>query len=169
MAYEGSNPLRKVKIDMFEGQLNRFIMFNDETTQDMFNRLKKLLNKVKALESKKGTDRMLTEHMISADTPINYNMMALIRQDPTYKRMSSDDVLGRIMNYEMYIEEANHIKNLSKGITSTKKQEIAFKANKKRKNKQVVVESSSEEEEDEENSSECDAEDITLFMKKIKK
>jgi NACalpha-BTF3-like transcription factor len=85
--------------------------------------------------------------------------------------MSSDDVLGRIMNYEMYIEEANHIKNLSKGITSTKKQEIAFKANKKRKNKQVVVESSSEEEEEEEeeDSSECDAEDIALFMKKIKK
>jgi hypothetical protein len=53
MAHEGPNPMRKVKIDMFEGQLNRFIMFNDETTQDMFNRLKKLLNKVKALESKK--------------------------------------------------------------------------------------------------------------------
>jgi hypothetical protein len=53
MAHEGSNPMRKVKIDMFEGQLNRFIMFNDETAQDMFNRLKKLLNKVKALESKK--------------------------------------------------------------------------------------------------------------------
>jgi NACalpha-BTF3-like transcription factor len=114
---------------------------------------------------------MLTEHMMSAYTPINYNMMALIRQDPTYKRMSSDDVLGRIMNYKIYIEEANHIKNLSKGITSTKKQEIAFKANKKRKNKQVVVESSSEEEEEEEeeDSSECDAEDIALFMKKIKK
>jgi hypothetical protein len=78
----------------------------------------------------------------------------------------------------MYIEEANHVKNLSKGITTTRKQEIAFKANKKSKNKQVVVESSSEEEEEEEEeedeeeeeeSSECDAEDMTLFTKKFKK
>jgi hypothetical protein len=50
----------------------------------------------------------------------------------------------------MYIKEVNHIKNLSKGITTSRKQESAFKANKKSKNKQMVVESSSEEEEEEE-------------------
>jgi hypothetical protein len=81
--------------------------------------------------------------------------------------MSSDDVLGRIMNYEMYIEKTNHVKNLSKCITTTRKQEIAFKANKKIKNKQVVVESSSKEEE--EDSSDSDDEDMALFMKKFKK
>jgi hypothetical protein len=98
---------------------------------------------------------------------MNYNMVALIRQDPAYKRISSDDVLGRIMNHEMYIEEVNHVKNLSKGITTIRKQEIAFKTNKKSKNKEEVVESSSEEEE--EDSSECDDEDMALFMKKFKK
>jgi hypothetical protein len=68
------------------------------------------------------------------------------------------------------LKNANHIKNLSKGITTTRKQEIAFKANKKRKNKQMVVESSSEEEgEEEEDSSECYVEDMALFMKKFKK
>jgi hypothetical protein len=170
MAHEGSKPVRKAKIDMLEGQLNRFVMFDDETPQDMFNCLKKLVNKTKALGSKKWTDRMLTEHMMRAYTPMNYNVVALIHQDPTYKRMSSDDVLGRIMNHEMYIEEANHVKNLSKGITTTRKQEIAFKANMKRKSKQVVVESSSEEEEEkEEDSSGSDDEDMALFMKKFKK
>jgi hypothetical protein len=136
MAHEGSKPVRKAKIDMLEGQLNRFVMFDDETPQDMFNRLMKLVNKAKALVSKKWTDRMLMEHMMRAYTPMNYNMVALIHQDPTYKRMSSVDVLGRIMNHEMYIEEANHVKNLSKGITTTRKQEIVFMANKKIKNKQ---------------------------------
>jgi hypothetical protein len=29
--------------------------------------------------------------------------VALIRQDPTYKKMTSDDVLERIMNHEMNI------------------------------------------------------------------
>jgi hypothetical protein len=169
MAHEGSKHMRKTNIDMLEGQLNRFVMFDDETAQDMFNRLKKLVNKVNALVSKKWTDRMLTEHMMRTYTPMNYNVVALIHQDPAYKRMSSDDVLGRIMNHEMYIEEVNHVKNLSKGITTSKKQEIAFKANKKSKNKKEVVESSSKEEEKEEDNFECDDKDMALFMKKFKK
>jgi hypothetical protein len=53
MAHEGSNPMRNAKIDMLEEQLNRFVMFDDETPQDMFNLLKKLINKAKALGSKK--------------------------------------------------------------------------------------------------------------------
>jgi hypothetical protein len=157
-----------MKIDMLERQLNRFVMFDDETPQDMFNHLKKLVNKVNALESKKWTDRMLIERMMRAYTSINYNMVALIRQDPTYKIMPCDDVFGRIMNHKMYIEEANHIQNLYKGVTPTRNEEITLKTNKKSKSKQVVVESSSEEEE-EEDRSECDAEDMALFMKKFRK
>jgi hypothetical protein len=49
MAHEESKPMRKAKIDMLERQLNRFVMFDDKTSQDMFNRLKKLVNKAKAL------------------------------------------------------------------------------------------------------------------------
>jgi hypothetical protein len=79
MAHKGSKSVRKAKIDMFEGQLNRFVMFDDETPQDMFNCLKKLINKAKALGSKKWTDHMLMEHMMRAYTPINYNVVALIR------------------------------------------------------------------------------------------
>jgi hypothetical protein len=49
MAHEGSKPMRKANIDMVKGKLNRFVMFDDETPQDMFIRLKKLVNKAKAL------------------------------------------------------------------------------------------------------------------------
>jgi hypothetical protein len=90
--------------------------------------LKKRVNKANALGSKKWTDRMLIERLMRAYTPMNYNVVALIHQGPTYKRMTFNDVLGRIINHEMYIEEANHIKNLYKGITTSKKQDIALKA-----------------------------------------
>jgi hypothetical protein len=40
IAHEGSKPVRKAKIGMLEGQLSRFVMFDDETPQDMFNCLK---------------------------------------------------------------------------------------------------------------------------------
>jgi hypothetical protein len=66
MAHEGLKPVRKVKIDMLEGQLNRFVMFDDKTPQGVFNHLKKLVNKAKALGSKKWIDRILTEQMMRA-------------------------------------------------------------------------------------------------------
>jgi hypothetical protein len=80
MAHEGSKPVRKAKVEMLEGQLNRFIMYDDETPHKMFNRLKKLVNKARALGSKKWIDRMLTERLMMAYTPMNYNVVALIYQ-----------------------------------------------------------------------------------------
>jgi hypothetical protein len=53
MSHEGSKPVRKAKVEMLEGQLNCFIMYNDEMSYEMFNRLNKLVNKARALGSKK--------------------------------------------------------------------------------------------------------------------
>jgi hypothetical protein len=143
-------------------------MYDDETPHEMFNRLKKLANKVRALGSKKWTDRMLTERLMMAYTPMNYNVVALIRQDPAYKKMTSDDVLRRIMNYEMNIQKANNIKNLYKGISSSKKQDIALKATNKNKKNKSIIESPSEEEE-EEDEKEYDKDEVALFIKKFNK
>jgi hypothetical protein len=53
-------------------------------------------------------------------------------------------VLGRIINHEMNIQETNNIKNLYKSISTSKKQDIALKANKSKK-KKVLIETPSEE------------------------
>jgi hypothetical protein len=139
MAHEGSKPMRKDKVEMLEGQINRFIMYDDETPHEMFNQLKKLVNKARALGSKKLTVRMLMERLMMAYTPMNYNIVALICQDPSYKKMAFDDVLGRIMNHEMNIQEANNIKNLCKGVSTSKKQDIALKATNKSKKKKAII------------------------------
>jgi hypothetical protein len=166
MGHKGSKPMRKAKVEMFEGQLNCFIMYDDETPHEMFNWLKKLVNKVRGIESKKWTDHILTKRLMMAYTLVNYNVVALIHQDPAYKKMISDDVLERIMNHEMNIQEANNIKNLYKGISTSKKQDIALKANKSKK-KKVLIESPSEEEED--NKREYDEDEVALFIKKFNK
>jgi hypothetical protein len=112
MAHEGSKLVRKAKVKMLEGQLNHFIMYDDETPHEMFNWLKKLINKASVLGSKKWTDRMLMKRLMMAYTSMNYNVVASIHQDPDYKKMTSNDVLGMIMNHEMNIQEANNIKTL---------------------------------------------------------
>jgi hypothetical protein len=78
MAHEGSNPVRMAKIEMLEGQPNRFGMFDDEIPQDTFNRLKKMVKKAKPLGFKKSTDCMLTKRLMREYTPMNYNVVALI-------------------------------------------------------------------------------------------
>jgi hypothetical protein len=103
-----------------------------------------------------------------AYTPMNYNVVALIRQDPAYKKMTSDDVLERIMNHEMNIQEANNIKNIYKSVSTSKKQDIALKATNKRRRKKVIIESLSEDEEDEDEK-EYDEEEMDIFIKKFNK
>jgi hypothetical protein len=85
--------------------------------------------------------------------------------------MTSDDVLRRIMNHEMNIQEENNIKNLYKSVSTSKKQDIALKANKSKK-KKVLIESPSEEEKEEEeenNEREYDEDEVALFIKKFNK
>jgi hypothetical protein len=166
MAHEGSRPVRKAKVKMLEGQLNHFIMYDDETSHEMFNQLKKLVKKARALGSKKWTDRILMERLMMAYTPMNYNVVALIRQDPAYKKMSSDDVLGRNINHEMNIQETNNIKNHYKGISTSKKQDIALKVNKSKKKKPLIESPSEKEEEDER---EYDEDEVALFIKMFNK
>jgi hypothetical protein len=96
--------------------------------------------------------------------------VSIIRGHPNYRRMTLDDVLARIINHEMLLEEARCVKKLSKVILSTKKNDIALKPSKK---KQVMVESSSEEEQeeddDEDEEKEYDDEEIALLIKKFNK
>jgi hypothetical protein len=79
-------------------------MYDDEIPHKMFNRLKKLVNKARSLGSKKWTDHMLMEILMMIYTPMNYNVVVLIHQNPIYKKVTFDDVLGRIMNHEMNIQ-----------------------------------------------------------------
>jgi hypothetical protein len=172
MAHEGSKPVGKAKVEILEGKLNRFIMYDDETSHEMFNRLKKLVNKARIIGFKEWTNHMRMERLMMAYTPMNYNVVALIHQDPAYKKVTSDDVLGRIMNHEMNIQEANNNNNLYKVVSTSKKQGIALKANKSKK-KKVLIESPSEEEEEEEeeedSEKEYDEDEMALFIKKFNK
>jgi hypothetical protein len=84
MAHEGSNPVRKAKVEMIEDRLNRFIMYDDEMPHEMFNRLKKLVNKARVVGSKKWTNHMLMKRLMMTYTPMNYNIVSLIHQDPVY-------------------------------------------------------------------------------------
>jgi hypothetical protein len=122
-------------MQFIEGQLDRFIMLDDESPQEMFNRLKKFVNKIRAYGLRRWGDRRVIDRMLRTYTTKDTMVISLIQQDQTFKKMTSDGVLGKIINHEMLVEEVKFVKNLSKGIVSTKKDNIVLKASKKSKKK----------------------------------
>jgi hypothetical protein len=137
----------------------------------VYNQLKKLVNKMRAYGSKRWGDRMVIDRMLRAYAVKDTMVISLIQQDPTFKVMTPDDVLGKIINHEMLVEEAQHVKNLSKGIISSKKHDTAFKASKKSKGKKIVEESSSEEEIDDSDNERTryDPKEMALFIRRFSK
>jgi hypothetical protein len=138
---------------------------------EMCNRKKLMVNKVRAYGSKRWTNRLMAKRLLRAYTIRDTAPVLIIRGGPILRRISPEDVLARIINHELLLEEARYVKNLSKGIVSTKKDNIALKASKKTKKKPILVESSSEEEQDEddEEEKEYDQEEMNLFIKKFNK
>jgi hypothetical protein len=120
-AHEGTKLMKKAKRQLIEGQLDRFVMLDDEGPQEMYNRLTKLVNNVRVYGSIRWGDQRVIDRMLRGYTVKDTMVVSLIQQDPTFKKMTPDDVVGKIINHEMLVEEANHVKNLSKGITSSRK------------------------------------------------
>jgi hypothetical protein len=55
-AREGTKPVKKAKMQLVEGQLDKFVMLDNESSQDMYNRLKKHVNEVRAYGSRRWGD-----------------------------------------------------------------------------------------------------------------
>jgi hypothetical protein len=56
--------VKKAKRQLIEGQLDRFVMLYDESLQEMYNRLKKLANKVRAYGSRRWRDQRVIDRML---------------------------------------------------------------------------------------------------------
>jgi hypothetical protein len=52
-SHECAKSVKKVKMQLIEGQLDRFVMLDDEDPQEMYNWINKLVNKVRAYGSKR--------------------------------------------------------------------------------------------------------------------
>jgi hypothetical protein len=108
-AHEGTKPVKKAKRQLIEGQFDRFVMLDDEDLHEMYNWLKKLVNKVRAYGSRRWGDRRVIDRMLRAYAVKDTTVISLIQQDSTFKKMTPDGVIGKIINHEMLVEEANHV------------------------------------------------------------
>jgi hypothetical protein len=95
----------------------------------MYNQLKTMVNQVRNLGSTKWDDHEMVKVILRSLVFRNPTQVQLIRGDPRYKLMSPEEVIGKIVSFELMVKGSKQIVNLEQGGTSTPEvQPVAFKA-----------------------------------------
>jgi hypothetical protein len=137
-AHEGDEVTKITKRETIEGELGRFVLNQGEEPQAMYNRLKTLVNQVRNLGSTKWDDHEMVNVILRSLVFHNPTQVQLICGDPRYKLMSSEEVIGKFVSFELMVKDSKHIVNLEQGATSTPEvQLIAFKEKRKKRKKSL--------------------------------
>jgi hypothetical protein len=75
---------RVTKRELIEGEFGRFVMKRGKGPQEMYNRLKSLVNQVRNYESKRWTDHEVVRLMLRSFTGLDPTLVSLIRENPRY-------------------------------------------------------------------------------------
>jgi hypothetical protein len=130
--HEGDEVTKITKREMIEGEVGRFILNQGEEPQAMYNWLKTLVNQVRNLESTKWDDHEMVKVILRSLVFRNPTQVQLIHDDPRYKLMSPEEVIGKFVSFELMIKGSKQI--VEQGGTSTPEvQPVVFKATKEKK------------------------------------
>jgi hypothetical protein len=128
-AHEGDQVTKITKRETIEGELGRFTLNKGEEPQAMYNRLKTMVNQVCNLGSTKWDDHEVIKLILRSLVFRNPTQVQLIRENPRYEKMSSEEVIGKFVSFELMVKDYKHIANLEQGAASTiEPQPVALKA-----------------------------------------
>jgi hypothetical protein len=99
-----------------------------EPTQT-YNRLKTLVNKIRSYGSTRWTDHDVVRLMLRSFTVIDPHLVNLIRENLRYTKMTSEEILGKIVSGRMMVKEARYVDDALNGpLPVYKPQPVALKA-----------------------------------------
>jgi hypothetical protein len=138
--HEGNEVTKITKRETIEGELDCFILNQGEEPQAMYNRLKTLVNQVRNLGSTKWDDHEMVKVILRSLVFHNPTQVQLIRGDPRYKLMSSEEVIQKFVSFELMIKGSKQIVGLEQGGTSTPEvQPVAFNATEEKKEESTSI------------------------------
>jgi hypothetical protein len=131
-AHEGDEVTKITKRETIEGELGRFRLRQGEEPQDMYNRLKTLVNQVRNLGSKKWDDHEMVKVILRSLVFLNPTQVQLIRGNPRYTLMTPEEVIGNFVSFELMIKGSKKI--IEHDSPSTPEaQSVTFKATEEKK------------------------------------
>jgi hypothetical protein len=133
LAHEGVDKVRMAKIDLLLAKLNGFVIANGEGPQEMFDRLMTLVGEIRGYGCDELDDHKVVKIMLEAYSPRNETVVTLIRDKKKFEHFTPNDVLGRLLTFDMQRVEANERRKLGElqaKLDGMKIKDIALKANK---------------------------------------
>jgi hypothetical protein len=92
-------------MELVEGELGRFAMIRGEEPTQMYNRLKTLVNKIRRYGSTRWTDHNIVRLMLMSFTVIDPHLVNLIRENPSYTKMTPKEILGKFVCRRMMVKQ----------------------------------------------------------------
>jgi hypothetical protein len=169
--HEGTKQVREGRIQVLESELNRFVIKDDESPQDMYNRLNKIINKIKSLGSTRWGRREVVDKILSAYMARDVQLPTLIREKRGFNKFTPADVIGRVEEHLITVKESKLSQEMSKMHEQLEKNKgVALKASsKERKSSSSTSKTVVEEDSDEDSDMNMTPEQMALFVRKFNK
>ena len=106
LAHEGVDKVRKARIELLMAKLNQFVIMEEEGPQEMFDRLVVIVGKIRGYGGDELDDHKVVKIMLEAYSLRNETGYSNQRQEE-FEYFTPNDVLRRILTFDMQIEEAN--------------------------------------------------------------
>jgi hypothetical protein len=120
ISHEGNDVTMITKMEFVEGELGCFAMKRG---------VKTLVNKIRSYGSTRWTDHDVMCLMLGSFTVIDPHLVNLIRENPRYTKMLSEEILGKFVSERMMVKEARYIDDIANGpLPLYEPQLVALKA-----------------------------------------
>jgi hypothetical protein len=144
---------------------------DDESPQDMYNRLNKIINKIKSLGSTRWGRREVVDKILSAYMARDVQLPTLIREMRGFNKFTPTDVIGRMEEHLITVKESKLSQEMSKMHEQLEKNKgVALKASsKEKKSSSSTSKTMVEEDSDEDSDMNMTPEQMALFVRKFNK
>jgi hypothetical protein len=115
ISHEGNDATMITKTELVEGEIGRFMMIRGEEPTQTYNRLKTLVNKIRSFGSTRWTDHDVVRLMLRSFTVIDPHLVNLIRENPRYTKMMSEEIIEKFVSGRMMVKEARYVDDALNG------------------------------------------------------
>jgi hypothetical protein len=166
----GTKKVREGRIRALESELSRFVIKDDESPQDMYNRLNKIINKIKSLGSTRWGRREVVDKILSAYMARDVQLPTLKREKRGFNKFTLPDVFRRTEEHLITVKESKLSQEMSKMHEQLEKNKgVALKASSKEKSSSSTSKTVVEEDSDEDSDMNMTPEQMALFVRKFNK
>jgi hypothetical protein len=97
-SHEENDATMITNMDLVEGELGRFAMKRGEEPTETNNKLKALVNKIQSYGSTRWTNHDVIRLKLRSFIVIDPHLVNLIRENPKYAKMMSEEILEKIIS-----------------------------------------------------------------------